>query len=54
MTDCLASKVLSRAEPENYSTTEKKLLGIVWVVNHFRPYIYGTKFKVVTDHKPLI
>jgi len=23
-------------------------------VKHFRPYVYGTKFKVVTDHKPLI
>jgi hypothetical protein len=23
-------------------------------VKHFRPYIYGTKFKVITDHKPLI
>jgi len=46
-----ASRVLSRAE-QNYSTMKKKLLAIVWAVKHFRPY--GTKFKVVTDHKPLI
>jgi len=51
-----ASRVLSRAE-QNYNTTEKKLLAIVkWngVVKHFRPYVYGTKFKIVTDHKSLI
>jgi len=26
----------------------------VWAVKHFRPYVYGTKFLIVTDHKPLI
>jgi len=32
----------------------KGIIAIIWVTKHFRPYIYGTKFKVVTDHKPLI
>jgi len=35
-------------------TIEKELLAIVWAVKHFRPYVYGTKFKIVIDHKPLI
>ncbi|KAG8148374.1 CinsV21_orph2 protein [Chelonus insularis] len=30
------------------------LLAIVQAVKNFRPYIYGHKFTLVTDHKPLI
>lgn len=47
-----ASRTLNDHEI-NYSTTEKELLGIVWSVKYFRPYIYGTNFKIRTDHRPL-
>lgn len=26
----------------------------MWGVKHFRPYLFGRHFKIVTDHKPLI
>ncbi|KAK9717196.1 RNase H-like domain found in reverse transcriptase [Popillia japonica] len=48
-----ASKSLNKAE-RNYCTLEKELLAIVWAVKYFRPYLFGKKFKIFTDHKPLI
>jgi len=30
------------------------MLAIIWAVGHFRPYLFGRRFKIITDHKPLI
>lgn len=48
-----ASRSLNSAE-KNYCTVEKELLAIVWATKHFRPYLFGRKFKILTDHKPLV
>lgn len=47
-----ASRTLNSHEI-NYSTIEKELLSIVWATKYFRPYLFGRKFNIMTDHKPL-
>ena len=46
------SKVMTQEE-RNYCTTRQELLAIIKAVKHFRPYLYGRKFTVRTDHASL-
>jgi hypothetical protein len=47
------SRALTPCE-RNYSATEREALGVVFVVEHFRPYLEGSKrFKIYTDHASL-
>ena len=46
------SRSLNSAE-QSYPAIEKELLAIVEACRQFRPYIYGRKFMIETDHKPL-
>ena len=50
---CFASRTLNEHEIK-YSTIEKELLGIVFGTSYFRPYLYGRRFIIQTDHKPLV
>ena len=47
-----SSRLLNKAEVK-YSPTERECIAIIYGCQKFRPYIYGTKFKVVTDHHSL-
>ena len=47
------SRTLSTAE-RNYGHIEKEGLALVFAVKRFHQFLYGFKFKMVTDHKPLL
>lgn len=47
-----ASRTLTKTE-EKYSVIEKEFLAITWGCKYFRPYLYGKKFTLFTDHRPL-
>jgi transposase InsO family protein len=48
-----ASRSLTKAE-KNYSATDLECRGVLFAISQFRPYIYGRKFQMETDHKALI
>ncbi|KAK9888747.1 hypothetical protein WA026_000974 [Henosepilachna vigintioctopunctata] len=48
-----ASRSLTKTE-RKYSVTEKEALAVLFGIEHFRPYVEGTHFKVITDHHSLL
>ncbi|KAL1117002.1 hypothetical protein AAG570_004330 [Ranatra chinensis] len=48
-----ASKKLTPTE-SRYSIIGKELLGIIWTIKNFRPYMLGRRLIIKTDHKPLV
>ena len=48
-----ASRFLNPHESK-YSTNELELLGVVWAVEYYKNYLYGSDFEIITDHKALL
>jgi len=48
-----ASRTLATAE-RKYSQFDKEALAIIFRVKHFYQYLYGHKFTIMSDHKPLM
>ena len=49
---CYASRSCNPAK-RNYSSFNGECLAVVWATGHFRSYLFGNSFKLVTDHEPL-
>ena len=49
----MASRKLSSSE-QNYSTTKRELLAVVYIFNKFHKWLFGIRFTLHTDHKSLI
>ena len=47
-----ASKTLIKSQ-RNYSATKRELFAIFYFTQHFRNYLLGQKFLIVTDHRAL-
>ena len=48
-----ASRFLNSCE-KKYSVNELELLAAVWAIEHFKYYLYGRRFTLITDHQALI
>ena len=47
------SRTLNKAE-QNYCQTEKEALALIFALKRFHHYLWGSKFTLITDHKPLL
>ena len=52
-TVAFASRFLNSVE-DRYSINELELFGVVWSAEHFKYYLYGKPFTVITDHRALL
>ena len=48
-----SSLAFSKAE-QKYSPKDRELLALRWGVKNFRSFLFGVKFTIYTDHKPLL
>ena len=48
-----ASKTMNSAQ-KNYSVTEQECLAVLFGIEKFRPYVEGSKFRILTDHHSLL
>ena len=44
---------MNQAE-KNYCTFSKEALAILYAITQFRPYLYGNKFTLITDHRRVV
>ena len=47
------SRFLNKLE-ERFGTNELELLAVVWSLEHFKYYLYGSQFILQTDHQALL
>lgn len=47
------SRALSEAE-QRYAQIEKEAQDATWACEQFQDYLFGTTFRIKTDHKPLV
>ena len=47
-----ASRFLTTFE-QKFSINELELLAVVWAIEKYRNYVYGTQFENISDHKAL-